>query len=150
MKNPLVLIIAAALCLPSCQEPSSTVQNTEKVPLTPVDSLYEEVMLVHDQVMPKMGKIRGAQQRAQQQLDSLVKKGGAASAAYRQQLQQLVSDLSYADFAMDKWMTEFNLDSARQDPSLRMTYLKSEYDKVSKVKQAILQSLSSADSLMGR
>ena len=71
-----------------------------------------------------------------------------AAASYKQQLETLVSDLNYADFAMDKWMVEFNLDSAKDNLQLRMVYLQSELDKVLNVKKAILGSLSKADSLL--
>jgi hypothetical protein len=49
---------------------------------------------------------------------------------------------------MDKWMVEFNLDSAKDNQALRIAYLRSELDKVSNVKKAILGSLSKADSLL--
>ena len=117
-------------------------------PKTAEDSLYRLVMDIHDEVMPKMGKVRGAQQRAQQRLDSLSKGSGGSAKAYRRQLEQLINDLNYADFAMDKWMVEFNIDSAKDNKSLRMQYLRDELEKVNKVKFAILGSLAGADSLM--
>jgi len=98
-----------------------------------------------------MGKIRGAQKQAQQFLDSLSglpARQSVASATYKQRLETLISDLNYADFAMDKWMVEFNLDSAKDNQALRIAYLRSELDKVSNVKKAILGSLSKADSLL--
>jgi hypothetical protein len=107
-------------------------------------------MDVHDEVMPKMGKIRGAQQQAQQRLDSLALQTRGVDKAYRRQLEQLVSDLNYADFAMDKWMVEFNIDSAKDNKALRMQYLQDELEKVKKVKVAILGSLAGADSLIRR
>ncbi|HBB58416.1 MAG TPA: hypothetical protein DCZ87_07040, partial [Chitinophagaceae bacterium] len=70
--------------------------------------------------------------------------------AYRRQLEQLVSDLNYADFAMDKWMVEFNIDSAKDNKALRMQYLQDELEKVKKVKVVILGSLAGADSLIRR
>ena len=108
-------------------------------------------MDIHDQVMPKMGKIRGAQKQAQQFLDSLSGLPGQQArtvAPYKQELETLISELNYADFAMDKWMVEFNIDSAKGNQELRIAYLRSELDKVSNVKKAILSSLSKADSLL--
>jgi len=116
-----------------------------------LNSLYTQVMDIHDQVMPKMGKIRGAQKQAQQFLDSLSGLHGQqarAVAPYKQELETLISELNYADFAMDKWMVEFNIDSAKGNQELRIAYLRSELDKVSNVKKAILGSLSKADSLL--
>ena len=45
-------------------------------------------------------------------------------------------------------MVEFNIDSAKGNQELRIAYLRSELDKVSNVKKAILGSLSKADSLL--
>ncbi len=119
-------------------------------PQTAEDSLYRQVMDVHDEVMPKMGKIRGAQQKARQRLDSLALQGSPAGKQYRRQLEKLINDLNNADFAMDKWMIEFNIDSAKDNKPLRMQYLRSELEKVNKVKAAILGSLSGADTLINR
>ena len=56
-------------------------------------------------------------------------------------------DLNYAEYSMNTWMEEFNVDSARDNSEVRRTYLKSEQEKVDKVKNAILESLRVADSL---
>lgn len=118
---------------------------------TPVDSLLKEVMAGHDEVMPKMGKVRGAQARAKAMLDSIANLPGKAqdaSAALKKKLETLVNDLNYADFAMDKWMTEFNMDSALNNVQERLKYLESEKGKVTKVKEAIQVGLARADSLL--
>jgi hypothetical protein len=49
---------------------------------------------------------------------------------------------------MDKWMVEFNIDSAKDNKVLRMQYLQDELAKINKVKAAILGSLARADSLI--
>jgi len=121
------------------------------VPKTAEDSLYNEVMASHDEVMPKMGKIRGAQKEAQRLIDSIATlpvKAQAEAAVLKSKLEELVKDLSYADFAMDKWMTEFSLDSAKDNLELRLKYLADEKLKVNKVKEAILNGLAKADSLL--
>ena len=107
-------------------------------------------MAGHDEVMPKMGKVRGAQARAKAMLDSLAKlpsKAQDAAVDLKKKLETLVNDLNYADFAMDKWMTEFNMDSAVNNLEMRLKYLESEKGKVTKVKEAILGGLAKADSL---
>jgi hypothetical protein len=157
MKSKLLVFLIFSAVLLGCQSASENQHEGHNghgktnVPKTPADSLYTQVMDIHDQVMPKMGKIRGAQKQAQQLLDSLSSlpaKQAKTVAPYKQQLETLISDLNYADFAMDKWMVEFNLDSAKDNLALRMAYLQSELDKVSNVKKAILGSLSKADSLL--
>ncbi len=115
------------------------------------DSLMAEVMDGHDAVMPKMGKVRGAQKEAQRLIDSIAAlpaKAQAEAASLKAKLEELVKDLGYADFAMDKWMTEFDMDSAKDNEEQRIRYLENEKMKVGKVKDAILNSLSKADSLL--
>ncbi|MBM3416571.1 MAG: viral A-type inclusion protein [Bacteroidetes bacterium] len=125
--------------------------HKKSVPQTREDSLMADVMDGHDEVMPKMGKVRGAQKEARRLIDSieaLPEKAKAEAAALKANLEELVKDLSYADFAMDKWMTEFNMDSAKDNMETRIQYLLDEKIKVGKVKDAILNSLSKADSLL--
>lgn len=123
----------------------------KEAPENAADSLYDDVMAGHDAVMPKMGKIRGAQKQAQQLLDSIAKlpaKAQAAAAGLKIKLESLVNDLNYADFAMDKWMVEFNMDSAKDNLEQRVKYLAEEKLKVTKVKEAVLGGLAKADSLL--
>ena len=157
MKSNLLVLLTFTVALWGCQSATEnqheghTGHGKTNLPKTPADSLYTQVMDIHDQVMPKMGKIRGAQKQAQQVLDSLSglpAQQAKAVASYKQSVEALISELNYADFAMDKWMVEFNLDSAKDNLALRMAYLQSELDKVSNVKKAILGSLSKADSLL--
>ncbi|MFZ9877075.1 MAG: hypothetical protein ACO3Z2_07270 [Chitinophagaceae bacterium] len=122
-----------------------------EAPKTPADSLYGQVMEMHDLVMPKMGKVRGAQKRAQALLDSigaLPTRTAATLTPYKKELETLVSDLNYADYAMDQWMMEFNLDSGKNNVEVRLAYLRAELDKVTKVKDAVINSLAKADTLL--
>lgn len=125
--------------------------HKKEVPQTKEDSLYADVMGGHDAVMPKMGKVRGAQQEAKRLLDSIAtlpSKLQSVNAALKANLESLVNELNYADFAMDKWMIEFNMDSAKDNLEQRISYLTDEKMKVLKVKEAVLNSLAKADSLL--
>ncbi len=149
-----VLIAAGSVVIISCGGSNNNHDHSghkKDEPKTATDSLYSEVMAGHDEVMPKMGKIRGAQKEAQRLIDSIAAlpaKTQAEAASLKTKLEELVKDLSYADFAMDKWMTEFDLDSAKDDVEKRIKYLADEKLKVDKVKTAILNSLAKADSLL--
>lgn len=119
-------------------------------PKSAADSLYDEVMAGHDEVMPKMGKVRGAQAQAKAMLDSIAKlpvKAQDAAADLKKKLETLVNDLNYADYSMDTWMTEFKMDSAVNNVQERIKYLEGEKGKVNKVKESILNGLAKADSL---
>lgn len=120
-------------------------------PKTQVDSLYKDVMDGHDIGMAKMGKLTRAEQTARRLLDSIEKlpaKAKQAAVPLKIKLDSLQKDLSYAEFAMNKWMEEFNMDSAVNNVQERINYLSSEKLKVSKVKEAILGSLQKADSIL--
>ncbi len=140
----------------ACQSSSDnssdhSAHSAMEAPKTPADSLYGQVMEMHDLVMPKMGKVRGAQKRAQALLDSigsLPTRSAATLTPYKKELETLVSELNYADYAMDQWMMEFNLDSGKNNIEIRLAYLRSEFDKVSKVKDAVVNSLAKADTLL--
>lgn len=115
---------------------------------TPEDSLYKLVMEGHDIGMAKMGKLRGLQQQAQRSLDSLNKLSSSENKAqWQQTLMDIQEDLNYAEYSMNTWMEEFNSDSAKDNPELRLEYLKTEQDKVEKVKNNILSSIQRADSI---
>lgn len=153
----LLLCVFSLLTFLGCQNSSTSTTEGHQhhsaidTPKTPADSLYVQVMGAHDLVMPKMGKVRGAQKRAQAILDSIATLSTsttASLAAYKKALEALVSDLNYADYAMDQWMMEFNLDSGKNNMEARIAYLQAELDKVSKVKEAVLSSLAKADTVL--
>ncbi len=148
------LMLASVLLLVACGEENHAGHGAGKAPKTSLDSLYDSIWDAHDAVMPKMGKIRGAQKKASRLLDSLSLAWNDRAAAppaqvneWKRSLQSLIDQLNYADYAMDRWMTEFNIDSAQQQGETRRPYLESEKVKVDKVKESILRSLSQADSL---
>lgn len=152
----IVLLLLSTVWV-GCQSPVATESENHAghaasaAPKTPADSLYAQVMEMHDAVMPKMGKVRSAQKKAQALVDSISKLPAVASAAsrnYKKELEQLISELNYADFAMDKWMMEFNLDSGKNNLAIRTTYLRTELETVAKVKLAVVESLSKADRLL--
>ena len=105
----------------------------------------------HDIGMAKMGKLTRAEQASRRMIDSIEKlpaKAKQAAAPLKVKLDSLQKDLKNAELAMNKWMEEFNMDSAANDMKKRIEYLKSEKERVSKVKEAILNGLRKADSLM--
>jgi len=124
-----------------------------KGPKTLADSLMEDVMDGHDVGMSKYGKLEGTLKKVQKVLDSirsLPEKAQEAAKPYKEQLEGLVLDLGYAITAMDKWMEEFDMDSALNNMEARIRYLTDEKMKVGKVKEAILNSLQKADSVLKR
>lgn len=120
-------------------------------PKTQADSLMADVMDGHDAGMAKYGKLNAMQKKVQEVLDSIAKlpaKSRQAAAPYKAKLDAAAKDLNKALIAMDKWMGEFNMDSAVNNMEQRIKYLTEEKWKVGNVKAAILTSLQKADSIL--
>ena len=123
--------------------------NTGNSNTTKQDEPKKDVMDGHDMTMAKMTKLSAAQKQVQQALDSintLPEKSKKAAVDYTIRLDTLSGKLKFADSIMNKWMTEFNYDTATTG-SNRTEYLESENQKISSVKEAILSALQKADSL---
>ena len=144
-----LFIVAISMLVIAC---GTSENNNEKSPeALKADSLYKDVMAGHDVGMAKMGKLTRAEQASRRLLDSIKKlpaKARQSAEPIRAKLDSLQKDLSYAEFAMNKWMEEFNMDSAVNNIGQRISYLETEKFKVEKVKEAILGSLQKADSVL--
>ena len=148
---PFVFILAISFVSCNDSKTSRPGHEQNKEPKTQTDSLMKEVMDGHDIGMAKMGKLIRVEQTTRRLLDSIEKlpaKARQAAKPLKIRLDSLQKDLSYAEFAMNKWMEEFNMDSALNNVQERIDYLGSEKLKVSKVKEAIVSSLQKADSIL--
>lgn len=144
------MLLISTLAFVSCKDADKTT-TTETTVKTAEDSLLDAVNQGHDDVMPKMGKVRAAQKEIQRMIDSIATlpaKAQQGAAGLKAKLETLVNDLNNADFEMDKWMVEFNRDSARENLEARLNYLATEKLKVEKVKNAVLTGLARADSII--
>jgi hypothetical protein len=125
--------------------------HTTNAPKTAADSLMAVIDDGHMVGMSKIGKLHNTQKQVQGIIDSIGKlpaKAQQAVAPYVTQLKSVIKDMEYADFSMDKWMTEFEMDSAVDNLEQRIKYLTEEKLKVGKMKEALLTSLQKADSLL--
>lgn len=143
-----LLLATLAACNNGSEDHSQHMGN--KQPKTQIDSLEQQIDEGHIVGMSKMARLTRLQQRTKAMVDSLEKlpaKAKQAALPYKQKLEALLKDLDYADFAMTKWMNEYQMDSLVNDTKARAEYLLSEKNKVDKVKSAILNSLERADSI---
>jgi predicted phage tail protein len=150
-KFKLVMIFLAVGFLTACNNKDKKATTGNKDPKTLTDSLENEVMDGHNVGMAKYGKLSAIQNEAQRLLDSIAKlpaKAREALTPLKTKLEGLVEDLSSAKSGMDKWMEEYNMDSAVNNIEQRIKYLTAEKIKVSEVKEAILNSLQKADSVL--
>jgi hypothetical protein len=119
--------------------------NTAK---NPEDSLFQDVMDLHDEAMAKMGKLAGYRKQFGSKIDSLQKVKSSAKESLTKKYNAISEHLKQAEDKMNTWMDEFSIDSAQDDTKRRIEYLASEKAKVSKVKDEIFSALSKADSAL--
>jgi len=150
-----ILIISMGMLTVACNNHSTTEATDRKngydVLKTKEDSLYHDVMQGHDAGMAKTGKLRKNIDEVKNRLDSISKLPAAkVNALYKESLIQLQKQLNDANNEMNTWMDEFKVDSAANNPDMRIKYLQQEKEKVTLVKQHILTSLQTADSLLNK
>jgi hypothetical protein len=142
------IVILFAACN-NAENKNSDHSGPHDQPQTHEDSLLKDVMDGHDFTMAKMNRVAARQKQVQVAIDSINKmpeKLKQNNAAYKSQLDSLAEQLKYADYSMNKWMEEFNYDTATKAEN-RAVYLESEKKKIAAVKDAMLSSLQKADSL---
>ena len=144
---PFLLLLAIAC---GNNESSDRKDGFTKGPQSAEDSLFDEVMHGHDTAMAKMGKLGRYKKEVTAKLDSLKKVGGKKWADVGQSLNGLKTDLQQAEDGMNKWMEDFDIDSAQDNIERRLEYLKNEKIKVDEVKRKIFQTLDKADSILSR
>lgn len=148
MKTILGLIMFVLLV--SCGNNSSEDRKDgfSNTPKNPEDSLFRDVMDLHDQAMSKMHKIAVYREQFNARVDSLKKVKSSAKESLTKKYNEISADLKQAEDKMNTWMHEFSIDSAQDDIKRRLEYLESEKSKVSSVKDEILSALSKADSAL--
>ena len=147
----LAILFLVFISITACDNKDKKANGVKEVSKTLVDSLENEVMDGHNVGMAKYGKLTAMQNEAQRLLDSIAKlpaKAREAIIPLKTKLDGLMEDLRSAKSDMDKWMDEYNMDSAVNNIEQRIKYLTEEKLKVSKVKEAILNSLQKADSIL--
>jgi hypothetical protein len=148
MKLSYLLIFT--LVLAACDNSGNSNDQTGK---SRSDSLMDEVMEGHNIGMAKMNRISMAEKEVQQTLDSISKLSANLqknSLSYKMQLDSMLDRLKFADYAMNRWMNEFNMDSFSNNEEERVEYLESEKEKIFKVKDTMINSLQAADSLLAQ
>jgi regulator of replication initiation timing len=107
---------------------------------SPNQALYDQVMDVHDEVMPKMDEIMKLKRSLQDQIanspDLVLER--------KEQLERVIANLDSANNAMMNWMHEFNPLPDSVDQEKAREYLESEMERIRKVKTTMLESIDKA------
>jgi Na+/phosphate symporter len=145
------VLFTAIISIVACKNSDKENVANPAASSTLTDSLEKEVMDGHNVGMAKYGKLKGALNATQKLLDSIAKlpaKSRELISGSQKKLEKLAEELNSAISGMDKWMDEYNMDSAVNNAELRIKYLADEKIKVTTVKEAILNSLQKADTLL--
>jgi hypothetical protein len=108
--------------------------------------LYDEVMDIHDEVMPKMNDIHNYKKAFQNEITN----NPTITEARKTQLESIIVKLDSAGDGMMVWMRKFDPipDSVGVDKA--RDYLLEEKKKVSKVKKDMVEALEEAKKLSGK
>jgi len=114
------------------QEEESPINN-------PNQALYDQVMDIHNEVMPKSDEIY-------QLKKELKEKAGVPSIAAdkKRQLDQIIAELDSADHSMMDWMHKFKPLPDSVDQELAREYLENEMERIKTVRELINGSLQKA------
>lgn len=131
-------------CLFNCS--GKTAAESEE---TVEKKLWDDMMVIHDEVMPAMGDIFKYSKTLQTYLDSTE----VIDSTLRIQIEGTIEELNEADDGMMDWMAEL-----KQPTELRKTksdqeviiYLKSETEKIKVVKQQMEASIEAAKKMVAK
>ncbi len=106
----------------------------------PNQALYDQVMDIHDEIMPRSEDIYKLKKELQEKLASSPELPGEE----KQELELVIAQLDSADQSMMDWMHEFSPlpDSADQEKA--RAYLESEMERIKKVKELMNESIDKA------
>ena len=139
-----LLLFATLLSFTSCQKNADDHDHSHDVPegseQSPNQALYQEVMDVHNEVMPKMNDLHKAKTSLRERLN-----GPGIGASEREEIERKIAQIDSASESMMVWMRQFNpvSDSAGEDKA--RAYLEAELVKVKEVRQRILDALKTND-----
>jgi SMC interacting uncharacterized protein involved in chromosome segregation len=127
MKKTIALLTLLALTLTYCGQ--------KKAEEDPNKVLYNEVMDIHDEVMPSMDELH----RLKKDLEEKIKNSPDLVADKKQQMEQTVLLLDSAGKSMMSWMREFSPEEYEKEA--QRDYLEKELKRVQTVKDVMLKAL---------
>lgn len=133
-----------------CKTAADSPPPQETKTKTTADSLYDEVLELHDMAMPKMGKLIGYQKIATQKIDSinvlLKTRKTQALVDTKRKYEQVLSQLKAAEKGMNDWMEGFNPDPKFPTNAEMVGYFEDQKQKAAKMKIDMFSALDSAAS----
>ncbi|MEL7118823.1 MAG: hypothetical protein AAFO07_05260 [Bacteroidota bacterium] len=145
MKNILLLLLVGILAF-GCQN-AEQAQEEETEETVSVDDKWAEMMVIHDEVMPKMGELR----KVQTELEKLIGEESTLDADAQEKVGTVALALEAARSGMMDWMMPMkdimnNLPSMPQEEALKVIQEKT--DLISKVSVEMKKSLADGKALL--
>ncbi|WP_157366919.1 hypothetical protein [Algoriphagus vanfongensis] len=103
-----------------------------------------ELIEIHDEVMPLMGKLKSQEKKALDQVKELESSDQVDSMRI-QSLKALAYDLDQAYEGMFSWMRQYEIEDGDMSPEEVKVYLEEQMIKVQKVNEQIKEVLEKAD-----
>lgn len=146
MKLTPALLFVSLLVTVSCNK-SGKGHHHESEPLkdNPNEALYNEVMSVHDEVMPKMEEIY----RLKKELKEILNSNGEV-ADKKEQIKNTILLLDSADRGMMDWMHKFKPLPDSTDQETAREYLENEMEKINQVKELTRDAIERAKAELGK
>ena len=107
----------------------------------------EQIIAVHDEVMPKMGQLKSMEKAALQKVEEL-QSSDVPNLEKIESLKNLASQLNLAYEGMFVWMRQYNTEDGEQTPEEVKAYLEEQLLLVSKVNEDIKVVLDQAEQLL--
>lgn len=144
---PVIVMIMAVACNGD-QDASrgEEQQNNSSIPKTLSDSLYKAAMEGHDVGMAKMGEIARYRKLVKQTIDSV--SGLKNKAGLQPPLDSALQQLIVSEELMNRWMQDFDPDKAGNTEAEKVTYYRSEKEKIDTVNARIFRSIETARQLL--
>lgn len=142
-----ILSVGLFISLTSCNKSGKHEHAEENAPSgNPNQALYDQVMDIHDEVMPKTDEIY----KLKKELQDKIAKTPDMVANKKKEVDQIIHELDSANHSMMDWMHKFNPlpDSANQEKARE--YLENEMEKIKKVRELINGSIQKAKDEVGR
>jgi len=108
--------------------------------------LKEQVIAIHDEVMPEIGNLKSQQSKLVEKANAL--ENEADESSYREELNKAAQSCESAYDNMFVWMRQFESEYDDMSEEETRAYLQEQLQMVEKVKADILAALSKADSLL--
>lgn len=136
-----MLFLLVSLAILSCGKPSGDQStSTSDIDTTSTNqALYDQVMHIHDEVMPKMEDIYTLKKKLQDQIAATPE----MVVEEKQALEKRIARLDSVGNLMMDWMHKFSPVADTVNQEVAREYLESEMEKIRRVREAMLEAIAS-------